>query len=331
MSLNIAYTATNYGAADTFPHELAVDAAGNVWAANGNNFLVKFTPVGVGSSVSSSPLTQPNGVAIDNAAATGGTATVYVAGYANGVIGRFNASTGAYINDYAAGTSVNAGPAALSIDKSGNIWTANYLESTVGMQTSTATTAAKIYTSGTLAAPVDIATDNAGNLYLSDYGDSNLTKFTSAGVGSVFNSACGGGGGDAVAVDNSNKVWCANYQSLIAVSGSGSPNVSLSFTNTGEYQDSVALDGSSNVWTAAEDNNGTSGEIYEFDNSGNPLNSSTGFSLPAYPVSLAIDGSGNVWYTVYNSNVLHELIGVAVPVATPLAYGAANGKLGARP
>ena len=50
----------------------------------------------------------------------------------------------------------------------------------------------------------------------------------------------------------------------------------------------------------------------------------------ATPLSLAIDGSGNVW-TTDNSNLLIELIGAATPVVTPLAQGAATGKIGTRP
>ena len=50
-----------------------------------------------------------------------------------------------------------------------------------------------------------------------------------------------------------------------------------------------------------------------------------------YPNGMAIDGSGNVWYEMNNDYTLRELVGAAVPVATPLAYGTLHNQLGARP
>ena len=78
-------------------------------------------------------------------------------------------------------------------------------------------------------------------------------------------------------------------------------------------------------------------------NSGALLTSSTGYTpitdasgQNAGPDAVAIDGSGNVWYTISEDSAdsaspLRELIGAAIPVATPLAYGVAHSKLGTRP
>jgi hypothetical protein len=83
--------------------------------------------------------------------------------------------------------------------------------------------------------------------------------------------------------------------------------------------------------------------IFQVSDAGAILNGSAGYApVPATEGSgsstativrdaLVVDGSGNVWYSGFNAAGLRELIGVAAPTVTPLAYAVKNSLLGARP
>jgi hypothetical protein len=74
--------------------------------------------------------------------------------------------------------------------------------------------------------------------------------------------------------------------------------------------------------------------LVEFNGStGSVVSGSTGYAagqLTNEPRALAIDGTGNLWLTNYDHS-LTEFIGLATPVATPLATAAKNNMLGTRP
>jgi hypothetical protein len=102
----------------------------------------------------------------------------------------------------------------------------------------------------------------------------------------------------------------------------------------------IAIDGAGNAFVM------NFGSVSELTNSGLALSPSTGFAN-SYPArfrsdAVAVDGSGNVWFAPEvipvgggTSSVagtsLTEYVGLAAPVATPIAAAAAAGLLGSRP
>lgn len=337
FTLGLSFTGGGFTAADLFPRELAVDASGNIWAVSGGSSSVLSEFSSLGAPVSSTgyaatpAMVQANSVAVDNG---GASASVYVASFANtgaSEISKFTASSGAFVSNYSVGT--GAGPGDIAIDGNGNIWTSDYNVNNVSKHAGTGTVAAANYTpsSGTMGAPqsLAIAAGTSGSVYISDYNDGNAWVFTNAGSGSLASSSAGGSlGGSAVAVDSNGAAWFSNYQSVNKLSGS-----TLTASAIGYYDNGIAIDGGNNAWVANENSNTTTGEIYQFNTSDVLINGSAGYALSPQgsPASIVVDGSGNIWYTVFNNATIRELIGVAVPVATPLAYGTANNMLGTRP
>jgi DNA-binding beta-propeller fold protein YncE len=94
----------------------------------------------------------------------------------------------------------------------------------------------------------------------------------------------------------------------------------------------IAIDGAGNVWAA--NNGGDSDSISEISNAGVAVSGANGFVSQGMfsPYGIAIDGSGNVWVASDDDvGPLTEFVGVAAPVVTPIAAGAAYQELGTRP
>ena len=89
----------------------------------------------------------------------------------------------------------------------------------------------------------------------------------------------------------------------------------------------IAIDGAGDVWFSNFGNssiNYVNSSITEFSKSGSILSTANGYlgsgSLAALS-DLAIDGSGDVWVTNNRNKSISEVIGVAVPVITPISAG----------
>jgi hypothetical protein len=153
-----------------------------------------------------------------------------------------------------------------------------------------------------------------------------------------------------IAIDSNGKVWTGSFNSAtIGVAGGVTVSSSAGSTpiaynlNAANFVTGVAIDGGNNVWfTAPLTDNGSSSSnaIFELNNSGTNISGPNGYIPITIPIgvngqntpnAIAVDGSGNVWWNTLGDTTLRELIGAALPVATPLAYGAANNKLGSRP
>ncbi len=160
------------------------------------------------------------------------------------------------------------------------------------------------------------------------------------------NAATGGGLNQPgnLALDSSGAVWLANTNgsnslSRFSISGLGAGATATPISPAGGYTGGglttstnsnyapIAMSGNSNAWYANYDK----GTVSTISNAGVALSSSTGYALADHPEGIAVDGSGNVWVTVNNgfgtSAVLYEIVGAAVPVATPILPG----QFGARP
>lgn len=208
--------------------------------------------------------------------------------------------------------------------------------------------------------------DSSGDVFTQ--GDGGPLKYSNSGtliLGDPGSTIGGGPGASNIVIDASDNSW-RNVPNEDTVSEFSSTGVLLSPTFRGGfpycfpaavapyqctnfYPAGVAIDGASNIWvpdvfTAYVRSTPTDQMLgfAEISNTGVLLSGNTGYGtihgtlsnqpgIFNYASLLAIDNSGNIWAVDFNTNIVLELIGVAVPVTTPLSVGVRDHKLGTRP
>ena len=256
-------------------------------------------------------------------------------------------------------------PDDLTIDPTGNVWTADLDGSTVVELAPNGVTLSPSalqppdnlpgYQPGGINMPYHLASDQNGNIWIAN--DNSLTEMSNQGQALTgANGITGGGlaflGSASLAIDHSNNVWVASFgaNSLVKVSSSGailSPSNGFTAPSLASPAE-VAVDGDGNVFV----NNAGPGGLTEFSNSGAQLSGMYGFTgggilynnTVSYGMStgfnLQVDSSGDLWTSensgqingyVLNDNALYEFIGIAAPTVTPLSLGLTNHTLGTRP
>ncbi len=293
----------------TYPAAAAVDGAGNVYIADmGNNTVRKITPGGVVTTLADASigLNAPQGIAVD---ALG---TVYVADTDSHVIrkivpnggvsvfaGAPNAPGGA--NGSGASARFNL-PSGLAIDASGNLFVADFGNSTIRKITPAgvvSTVAGKAGVegvengSGSAARfdhPGGVAVDSAGTLYVSDTNTQTIRKITPEGVVSTL----AGAGYSIGRVDGSGASARFAFPFGIAVLGSGT-GAAVYVADRGNHGvRRIAADGG--VSTLA----GGAGVAGSADGSGS---GATFF----YPYGLDADSSGNVYVADRSNNTIRKI------------------------
>jgi streptogramin lyase len=327
-----------------FPWGIAVDAAGNIWTANGANGNVsKFSSLGAPLSPStgftSPDIDQPRSIAIDSLGnAWVGNYGVY--GHTTFSITKFSPS-----GDVLSGNTGFTGgglyaPQAIAIDGSDNVWVANYTFSAGGVtkfsNSGVALSPAGGFIAGSTTGSAAIAIDSSGNAWIGD-GSGAVVKLSNDGTPISPTSGYFGAVPTpfGIAIDASGDIWTANYggYSISELSNSGaliSPSNGFDIpTRAGQYPYAIAVDGASNVWVAEA----TGASVVEYAPTGALISSSIGYTSGSIrtPSGVAVDGSGNVWIANSYEQVITELIGAAAPVVTPIAAGVKNNALGARP
>src|ERR1035437_3826253 len=174
---------------------VAVDAQGNVYAADsGNNIVVRISPNGVltvvagngnagfsgdGGPATSASLWYPQGVAVDSAG------NLFIADLLNNRIRKVSGGTITTVaGDGSSGISGDGGPA----------------------------------TSASLFNPAGVAVDSAGNLYVADYGNHRIRKVSGGTITTVAGSG-GYGGPYGVAVDSAGNIYIGDDFFILKVSG----------------------------------------------------------------------------------------------------------------
>lgn len=340
--LTITLSFTGAGLAKTAfnqPNALAIDGNGNAWAVSPytavgaiNTVLSEFSPLGVPVSATGLQigLNNPLAVAIDQTSST-----VWVANFGGNNLVGYNIAGG---NTQRISTGNGSGPMAVAPAPGGLIWTTTLSNTAVAYNT---TTGAPVYTAASngLSYPTAIA----GEPGFGDFWVANLNGYESlySGSGTAINNPPALSDSAAVACDNTGYGWFLSpySQTIIKFTPNSAGYFPYSTYASGSATlSSIAFDGGNNAWIASSDINSsypnlTSDDtIYELSDTGSKLNGAGYQTNPdTKPGSIAVDNAGNIWYTSLTDSSLREILGAAVPVATPISYGVANNLLGARP
>lgn len=313
------------------PAVVTVDSTGKVWVGSYFGVESYFTNTGTPVFGYASPHMQEvygGGVDVnDNVWFTDEETTSAYNGNVNNGHGGINVftNTSAWVNGYISGGLFF--PISLSMDRSANVWVADYGNPNAGVvilnNGGAPVSGSSGYASSQFEFPAAVATDSKCNGFLANQSSNTLTKVS--GDGSSFASFAVGAGPSGVAVDGSDNAWSANYygSSVGLVSAGGTVLSGSGFAGGGlNHPQGIAIDGNGNVWVA----NFRGPAITELAGAsatapGAVLSPSAGWAADSGSVEafgLALDPSGNIWVTNFGQNTLTEIIGLAAPVKTPL-------------
>jgi hypothetical protein len=312
------------------PTAIALDGSGNLWVADYNEALSEFAPNGAAvyaSGISNAGLHESFGMAVD-ASNDIWVESDETPGSPNdgGSIAKFS-DNGLPITS---GIGYTAGlyyPTGIAADPNGDMWIANYGNSTYALYSSSGT---QIRTNcnvngcgyGELEFPVAVAVDSNHFAWFANQSSNTVTRISLDGTSLTPIGCCDGASG--MAVDLQNNVWVANYfgNSISELANTGTV-ISSGYTSGGvDHPQGIAVDAGDTVWVANYRGSSLT-ELAGADTAspGSAISPSTGLGIDAdlsEPYALAIDASGNIWVSNQASNTITEFLGVAVPVKTPL-------------
>ncbi|HWG76325.1 MAG TPA: NHL repeat-containing protein [Steroidobacteraceae bacterium] len=290
------------------PVGLAVNSVGEVYVADyGNNLIRKISPTGVVRTLagsrsqgdadgigSAASFYYPESVALDSAG------NVFVADHDNNQVRKITPA-GAVTTLAGSGEKGDAdgsgraatfdGPEGVAVDKSGNVYVADYGNNAIrkitpaGVVTTLAGLGAPGNADGTGSAasfngPEGVAVDNSGNVYVADYGNNAIRKVTPAGAVTTLagsgaqGNADGHGraasfnGPEGVAVDSAGDVYVADYGNneirkitpagvVTTLAGSGAKGAADGTGRAASFDgpEGIAVDSAGNVYVGDEFNN----------------------------------------------------------------------------
>ncbi len=193
-------------------------------------------------------------------------------------------------------------PEGLAFDSSGNLYVANYGNSTImkfsasgGVLSSNGTVFAS---GGEMYGPVGLAFDGSGNLYVANNENDTIEKFNSSGGGGPFANTWTEGP-EGLAIDSAGNVYVAI------------PYASNYGNNTIEVFNPLGVDGAVADWAypygLAFD---SKGNLYvDSSNDGNILNLSKGTRVASgldFPIGLAFDSGGNLYVANSGNGTIDE-------------------------
>ena len=344
FTIGIIYSGTaTTGGGLNFPQSISIDKFGDVWVANTGNSSVSEltgngTPLSPPTGFTSAQLFIPTAIAIDP------NQNAWLADSGNNNLTKFSTAGVPTVPSYTGGGL--ASPQSISIFGTNAIWIANFGSTTIPGNVSlfnsagVAQSPAAGFTGiGGISVPVSVAVDQTGSAWIANKGISgngSVSKLKSDGTALSPTTGFTAGGinfPSAVAVDFFDNIWIANYngQSVTELQNSGVPkSPSTGYTGGGlKNPSAIAIDGAGYAWIANAGNNSVS----EFTSQGASVSPATGFAVDfvGFPQAIAVDGAGSLWVANGSAQSVTQLIGIATPVATPLATAAQTGTLGSRP
>jgi len=340
-----------------YPTAIAVDATGDVWAANycGSDSPCSSVTELSNSGQTKSPSTgftdgsfwESYGLTIDingNVWVTNQQTASVNSG--SGGVSELS-SSGAVISP--AGGYYGGGvyfPVAVSSDTDGNIWIANLGSDTASKlnNSGSAISGSGGFGAAELAGPCAVALDENNNAWFADqYAGTGSTTSISSSGSQADEITSGGYQPCGVAIDkigvssgsSQGHVWIANYSTNdSSIPGSVSEltlnnNGSTTVTSSGYYSvggldhpNGIAIDGAGHVWVTNYQGNTLTELIGSYSASqGDAISPAQGFGENAdlsSPFGVAVDSSGNVWVSNYGASTITQFLGAATPVKTPL-------------
>ncbi len=276
----------------SFPHSVALDAAGNIYVADRSNHRVQKWVPGASSGITvaggngvgagANQLGFPEGVAVDAAG------NVYVADTKNNRIqkwapGAISGTTVAGGNGFGSGANQLKNPFGVAVDAAGNIYVADTKNNRIQKWTpgaTSGTTVAGGNGSGTdanqLSIPYDVALDAAGNIYVADRSNQRIQK------------------------------WAPSATSGVTVAGGNGAGTAPNQLN---YPEGVTVDGGGNVYIADSDNHriqrwasgATTGITVAGGNGLGP-----GANQLNNPTGVEVDAAGDIYIADYGNNRIQK-------------------------
>ena len=276
-------TSTILGTTGSDPLGIAMDAAGNIYTANGDSDTVsKITPDGT-SSILGTTGNRPKIIAIDAAG------NIYTANRDSNTVSKITPDGTSSILGTTGST-----PLGITIDGANNIYTANYNSDTVskitpeGISTIFGTTGNN---------PKGIAIDAAGNIYTANSGSDTVSKITPEGISTILSAT--GSSPRAITVGAAGNIYTANSGSN-TVSKITPDGIASILGTTGSSPRGIAMDAAGNIYTANESNNVSKITPYGI----STIFGTTGSS----PFGIAIDAAGNIYTANSGSDNVSKLI-----------------------
>jgi streptogramin lyase len=330
FTIALLFTGGGFQGTGDEPQDLAIDNGGDVWSAGSS--LSEFSPLGAVTSYGSS-----NGINLNSGigvAVSADSSQIWITDNDDSNVTDFTVSGSSAVR-YTTG--IVTRPFGIAIEGLGNIYftdpTNNYL---LEMAPSGAMVGAVVSGNGlanSRSISIQAGTSGTTNIWVANASAFSDSVFYAGPTGptALVNDALGGVANPlGSAIDANGYVWTANQNNTVSkLDSSGTVGSYFSIRGTAPHMDGIAIDGGGNVWATDQADN----TVVVLNNAGTTLSGTTGYP-PVNgdtPDAIAVDGSGDIWYTTSSSNSLYELIGAAVPVVTPIAYGVTFSRLGTRP
>jgi uncharacterized protein (TIGR03437 family) len=304
---------------------MAVDASGNLYVSDTNNFRILkvsggaiTTVVGPGGLSAYPSLYQPAGIALDAAG------DLFIADFGNdqirevksgstNVITVAGSGSGGYYGDGAAATSAALyGPSSVAVDSAGNVFLADSLNNVIREVTASngyITTVAGVQTlpgfygdggpaiSAGLDNPTGVFVDGSGNIFIADRGNNRIRKFT---VGGSITTVAGNGGEGHLGIPG--PATSAELYNPSSVFEDASGNLFIAAIYNNAILEVSAATGSISTVAGME---GTSG----FYGDGGAATS----ALLNHPGDVVVDASENVFIADTLNNRIREVTATIVP------------------
>jgi len=314
FTLAVSYSGTELQG----PYGVALDASGNAWITNqAGKSVVKLPAMSSGfasTTYAVGGLAGPRGISIDRSG------NIWIANTGGNDVVKLS-SAGTALSGAGFTNAINS-PVAIANDSAGNVWVANFNGSTITELNSSgaASGVSPMSGSGALSFPTSLAIDAAGRVAVANGGTGAVCVFSNAAVlqqcsndGMLF-------GATGIAVSSAGNLAMAGSTTGATLTGAftlgttaGTVNAESPVTGSGlVLLMAVAYDGAGVAWFAS------TSSVPAFKGA-TAVSPAAGYGAVNQPQGIGIDGSGNVWTTNTGDNSISVFVGIATPIAVPLA------------